>query len=142
MNKQQLLKYVQIFVCTHYLFQDVNSLPGAKLKENCEFCNACEKMFTNSLCGYQRPSRGVNPRATQGQPMGLAGDLQQRHAPHAGHQSAFAFLAKYPRAIPTGFARNLLSQRSAVFATGQASSLARCSSSPRGKSYHYHSNQI
>ena len=34
-------------------------------------------------------------------------------------------MAKYPGAIPTGFARNLLSQRSAVFATGQASSLAR-----------------
>ena len=31
--------------------------------------------IVQNLCGYQRPSRGVDPRATHGQPTGLAGDL-------------------------------------------------------------------
>ena len=29
-------KYVHIFACRYYLFQEANSVPKAKLKENCE----------------------------------------------------------------------------------------------------------
>ena len=45
-------KYVQIFVCRHYLFQDANSFLRAKLKENCELWgteNVQGKIFRNNL---------------------------------------------------------------------------------------------
>ena len=69
-----------------------------------------------------------NPRATHG----LSRGFVAKACPARGALERFCVFGKMPGAIPTGSARNLLSQRSAVFATGQASSLARCSSSPRG----------
>ena len=46
------------------------------------------------LCGYQRPSRGVDPRDTHGQPAGMVGDLLENLAREPG---AFAFWGKHPR---------------------------------------------
>ena len=46
------------------------------------------------LCGYQRPSRGVDPRDTHGQPAGMVGDLLKNLAREPG---AFAFRGKHPR---------------------------------------------
>ena len=65
-------KYARIFVRVHYLFQDTNSFLRAKLEENYQlqgtdnvqgqtyqhifvkYCNACEKIFTNSLLFTER----------------------------------------------------------------------------------------
>ena len=52
------------------------------------------------LCGYQRPSRGVDPRGTHGQPTGnpraWQGICNKKLPQRQGHYSAFAFLANHP----------------------------------------------
>ena len=57
----------------------------------------CLFLFHGTNNGYQRPSRRVDLRGTQGQPTGVARDLLQKRAPETRELQACCFSTNYPQ---------------------------------------------